>query len=67
VISIRRSFSVRVVAVEAPDGILHGSGQLAIGVAELFEHHIVEAGVRLVQNGEHQFLYMVIRMGLLRC
>ncbi len=56
--------SVRIVAVETLDGILHGSGQLAIGAAELFEQHVAEAGVRLVHaNGEHQFLHMVIHDG----
>ena len=39
--------AIRILAIEALDRILHGSGQLAIRAAELLEQHVSEARIGL--------------------
>ena len=38
--------ALRVVAVQALDGILHRGGEFSVGAAELFEQHVAEPRVR---------------------
>jgi hypothetical protein len=50
-----------ILAVETLNRVLHGRSQFAVGTAELFEKHVTESDVRLVDaHGEHQFFYVVI-------
>ena len=37
-------FSLRVVAIEPLDRVLHGGGKLAVGAAELLEQHVADLG-----------------------
>ena len=37
-------FSLRVVAIEPLERVLHGGGQLAVGAAELLEQHVADLG-----------------------
>ena len=56
----------RIIAVEALDRILHGSGQLAIGAAELLQQHVAEARVRRIDTHRvHELLDVVIHGALL--
>ena len=54
-------FAVRVGAIEALDGLLHGGGQFAVGAAELLQQHVSDAGVGLGDaDGKHQLFDVVI-------
>ena len=54
-------FSRRIIAVESLDGILHRRGQFAIGAAKLFQKHVAERGIGLINSDRvHQFLDVVI-------
>src|ERR1700760_3808135 len=53
--------AVRVLAVQSLDRILHRSGELAVGAAELLKQHIAETNIRLVDaDREHQLFDVVI-------
>jgi hypothetical protein len=58
--SIRRSFRPGVVAIESLDGILHGGCKLAVGASELFEKHIAEAGIGLIDPDRIHKLFDVM-------
>ena len=54
-------FAIRILAIQSLNGILHGSGKLAVGAAELLKQHIAEPRIGLVDpDGEHEFLDMMI-------
>src|SRR3978361_16603 len=54
-------FPIWVFAVESLDRILHRGGELAVCSAELFQKHIAEAHVGLVDAySEHEFFDMMI-------
>ena len=53
--------AVRIIAIEALNGILHGGGEFAVGAAELLQQHVAETRIGLVDaDGVHQFLDVVI-------
>ena len=60
--SIRRSLRPDL-AIEALDRILHRGRKLAVGAAELFEKHIAEAGIRLVDADRIHELFDVMIHG----
>ena len=54
-------FAAGIFAVKTLDGILHRRGKLAVGAAELFQKHIAETRIGLVNaDGVHKFLDMMI-------
>ena len=54
-------FAVRIFAIEALNGILHGGRQFAVGAAELLQQHVAETRVRLVDaDGVHELLDVMI-------
>ena len=54
-------FALRILAIEALDGILHGRGELAVGAAELLEQHVAEPRIGLVDpHRVHEFLDVMI-------
>jgi hypothetical protein len=59
-------FSGAIVTVQALDGILHCSSQLAVSPSELLQKHIAKTWVRGVYpNGVHKFFHVMIHRELL--
>ncbi len=57
--------AARIVAVQALNGILHGSGEFAVGAAKLLEQHVAERGIGLVDPDRvHQLFDVVIHLQL---
>ncbi|MGX1213608.1 hypothetical protein AB7M42_003873 [Bradyrhizobium diazoefficiens] len=53
--------AVRIFAIETLNGVLHGGGELAVSAAELFQQHVAEPGIGLVDaNCEHELLDVVV-------
>ena len=64
----QKIFALRIIAIEALDGILHGGGELAIGAAELFKQHVAETGIRLVYaDGVHKLFDVMVHEHLRGC
>src|ERR1700733_7735852 len=58
-------FALGVVAIQALNRILHGSGQFTVSTSELFEQHVAKLRIgRADLHGVHQFLNMVVHQTL---
>src|SRR6187397_1775784 len=56
-------FSSGILAVDALNGILHCSGEFAVGTAALLEQHIAETGIRFIDTDRvHELLYVMIHL-----
>ncbi len=54
-------FATRIVAVKSLDRILHRRSELAVRASELFQEHIAETGIGLIDaDGIHEFLDMMV-------
>ncbi len=64
----QKVFPRGIFAVQALHRILHGGGQFTIGAAKLFQQHIAEARIRLVDpDGVHKFFDVMIHFNSLVC
>jgi hypothetical protein len=53
--------TIRIFAIEALDGILHGGSEFAVGAAELLKQHVAKSRIGLVNaDGEHEFFNVMI-------